>query len=145
MQVHQILRSKDAATVHTVPSSMTVSDAVRMLSEKRIGALIVSDDDGRTPAGIISERDIVREIGRRGPACLDDRVADMMTAKVITASPSDPADQVLAEMTDGRFRHMPVMEGDEMIGLISIGDAVQARLRELAMEKEALTGMIMGN
>ena len=144
MQVHQILRSKDASAVYTVPSTTPVSDAVAMLSERRIGALIVSDDDGATPAGILSERDIVREIGRRGPDCLGDRVADMMTDKVITASPADPADQVLAEMTDGRFRHMPVMESGRLVGVISIGDVVKARLSELAMENEALEGMIKG-
>ena len=144
MQVHHILRSKETSAVFTVPPSMPVSEAVKLLSEKRIGALIVSDDDGDTPAGILSERDIVREIGRRGSACLDDTVGDMMTSKVITAAPSDFSDQVLAEMTDGRFRHMPVLDGGKLVGVISIGDVVKARLSELAMEKEALEGMIKG-
>ena len=144
MQVHHILRSKETSAVFTVPPSMPVSEAVKLLSEKRIGALIVSDDDGDTPAGILSERDIVREIGRRGSACLDDTVGDMMTSKVITAAPSDFSDQVLAEMTDGRFRHMPVLDGGKLVGVISIGDVVKARLSELSMEKEALEGMIKG-
>ena len=144
MQVHHILRSKATDAVFTVPPSMAVSDAVKLLSEKRIGALIVSEDDGKTPAGILSERDIVREIGRRGAGCMDDKVGDMMTSKVITAAPSDFADQVLAEMTDGRFRHMPVLDGGKLVGVISIGDVVKARLAELAMENEALEGMIKG-
>ena len=144
MLVRQIIGSKGGQGVFTVPSSMSVSDAVKELSEKRIGALIVSDDGGETPAGILSERDIVREMGRRGTSCLSETVGDMMTKNLITATPLDPADQVLAEMTDGRFRHMPVMENGKMVGIVSIGDVVKARLSELSMEKDALEGMIKG-
>jgi len=95
--------------------------------------------------GILSERDIVRELGKRGTGCLAEPVAGMMTKTLITCAPSDNADAVLGMMTKGRFRHLPVMESGAMIGLISIGDVVKARLSELSMEKDALEGMIMGH
>jgi len=84
-------------------------------------------------------------MGKRGVACLNEPISAMMTAKLITCGPTDSADAVLEMMTNGRFRHLPVMEGGTMIGLISIGDVVKARLSELAMEKDALQGMIMGH
>jgi CBS domain-containing protein len=144
MQVHQILRSKPKASVITVMPGASVADAARLLAERRIGAVIVSHD-GQTPDGILSERDIVRDLGRRGVICLEDKVDNLMTRNLITCAPSDSADSVLEKMTAGRFRHMPVMDDGRMIGIISIGDVVAARISELAMEKEALAGMIMGN
>jgi CBS domain-containing protein len=143
MLVHQILKSKGGDGVFTVPASLSVGEAVEELSARRIGALIVSND-GTKPLGILSERDIVRELGRRGPGVLGETVADLMTHDLISCTGQDSADQVMAKMTDGRFRHMPVMDGEAMIGLISIGDVVKARLSELAMEKDALEGMIKG-
>lgn len=144
MQVHQILRSKPAGAVITVAPDTRVADAARLLAERRIGAVVVSAD-GRTPQGILSERDIVRDLGRRGSVCLDDRVEALMTRNIIGCAPGDSTDTVLAKMTAGRFRHMPVMDGGEMVGIISIGDVVAARISELAMEKDALEGMIKGN
>lgn len=144
MQVHQILRSKPKHDIITVKPGSSISDAARLLAERRIGALVVSDD-GKKPLGILSERDIVRDLGRRGSACLTDNVDALMTRNLIFCTPTDSADSVLEKMTAGRFRHMPVMEGEEMIGIISIGDVVAARISELAMEKNALEGMIMGN
>jgi CBS domain-containing protein len=143
MLVSQILKSKPGDGVITIGPDATVAEAVKMLSERRIGALIVSPD-GKHVAGILSERDVVRELGRRGTACLTDRVDEMMTARLVSCAGMDPTDAVLQKMTDGRFRHMPVMEGDVMIGLISIGDVVKARLEELSAEKDALEGMIKG-
>lgn len=144
MQVHQILRAKAQANVITVAPDMSVADAARLLAERRIGAVIVSKD-GKVPLGILSERDIVRDLGRRGTDCLADSVDVLMTRNLVTCAPGDSADQVLEQMTAGRFRHMPVMAAGEMVGIISIGDVVAARISELAMEKEALAGMIMGN
>ncbi len=144
MLVHQILRAKSDDGVFTVKPDTSVSQAAQELSSRRIGALIVSED-GKVPLGILSERDIVRELGARGPSCLTERVDEMMTRDLIGCAREDSADQVLAKMTAGRFRHMPVLEGEEMVGLISIGDVVKARLSELSMEKEALEGMIMGH
>lgn len=144
MRVIQIMRSKPDATVVTITPGAKVSEAARLLSEKRIGAVIVSPD-GRTLTGILSERDIVRELGRRGADCLDDTVEAIMTANPVGCTKDDESDQVFQKMTDGRFRHLPVLEDGRMIGLISIGDVVKCRLSELAMEKDALEGMIMGH
>ena len=144
MLVSQILKSKSDDAVVTVLPSMLVSDAARMLAEKRIGTLVISKD-GRTPDGILSERDIVREIGARGAGCLSDSVDKYMTSELVTCSRGDRADEILQKMTDGRFRHMPVIQDGQMVGLISLGDVVKARLTELAMEKDALEGMIMSH
>lgn len=143
MQVAQILKSKAEGAVVTIKPGSTVAAAAELLSAKRIGAVIVSPD-GRRVVGIVSERDVVRELGRRGPACLSDTVDTIMTARIIGCRRDEMANDVLQKMTDGRFRHMPVMEGDEMVGLISIGDVVKARLSELAMERDALEGMVKG-
>lgn len=143
MLVSQILKSKSDDGVITVPPGTTVGKAAETLSARRIGALVISPD-GRRVAGILSERDVVRELGRRGPACLTDTVDSIMTAKIVSCSRADRTDDVLQKMTDGRFRHMPVMEGDQMVGLISIGDVVKARLMELSADKDALEGMIKG-
>jgi len=144
MQVHLILKSKNNDSVFTIAPGSSVADAAKMLSSHRIGSLVVSAD-GRHVAGIVSERDIVRELGRRGAACMADKVDDIMTREIVSCTRDQRAHEVLQKMTDGHFRHMPVMEGDEMIGLVSIGDLVKARLSELAMEKDALQGMIMGH
>ena len=142
MLVRQILGMKGGTDVVTIAPDAAISDAARLLSEKKIGAVVVAS--GEAPDGILSERDIVRELGRRGEACLKDKVSDLMTSTLISCVPEDTTDSVLTKMTDGRFRHMPVMEGEKMVGLISIGDVVKARLSELSMEKNALEDMIKG-
>ena len=142
MLVRQILGIKGGTDVVTVERGATVADTARLLSEKRIGAVLVMDGD--VPAGILSERDIVRELGRRGEGCLSDKVDDMMTRNLISCAPNETADEVLTKMTEGRFRHMPVIENGKMAGFISIGDVVKARLSELSMEKDALESMIKG-
>ena len=137
MIVSQILKTKAMDGVLTLTSDASVSDAASIMSTKRIGTIVISDDGGETAAGILSERDIVRELGKRGPSCMSNEVGEMMTRKLVTCGPSDTSDAVLAKMTEGRFRHMPVTEDGKLIGLISIGDAVKARLAELAMERVA--------
>ena len=144
MKVHQILRAKPVGKVTTVMPGSSVADAARLLSERRYGAVIVSAD-GETVLGILSERDIVRDLGRRGATCLDDRVEELMTRNIFGCAPEDTADSVLERMTNGRFRHMPVLKDGKMVGIISIGDVVAARIAELAMERDALEGMIKGN
>lgn len=144
MLVSQILKSKADVGVISVTPTSSVTDAAKLLSQHRIGTVVVSSD-GETLEGILSERDIVRELGKRGTGCLSDPVSDLMTAKLTTCSPSNTALEVLEMMTAGRFRHLPVMVDGKMVGLISIGDAVKGRLAELAMEKESLEGMIMGH
>ncbi len=143
MLVSQILKSKGSEGVVTVQPGLSVAQAAEVLSQKKIGALVISKD-GKTLAGIVSERDIVREVGRRGSSCLSDNVESIMTARVVTCVRADQTDAVLQKMTDGRFRHIPVIEGGQLVGLISIGDVVKARLSELSMEKDALEGMIKG-
>jgi len=147
MLVQQILKVKGAGGgkegVITIAPDKTLTEAAQLLAEMRIGAVVVSAD-GATASGIVSERDIVRELGRRGTACLNEKVGELMTRDLVTCSPEETADQVLAIMTDRRFRHIPVVRDGRMIGVISIGDVVKARLEEMAMEQEALKGMIMG-
>ncbi|MFD1880944.1 CBS domain-containing protein [Paracoccus pacificus] len=148
MLVSQILVMKPAVSpdqLVTITPETTVGEATRVLAEKRIGAVVVSDAAGKL-TGILSERDIVRELGRHGPEVLDKPVGELMTKGVHTCHSADDALVVLDRMTQGRFRHLPVVDDSgQMIGIVSIGDAVSARLKELAAEKEALTGMIMGN
>jgi len=144
MLVSHILKSKADETVVTALPSITIAQAAQMLSERRIGTLIISRD-GRAPDGILSERDVVRRLGEAGPAALDEPVVDVMTSKLITCTRDVRADTVLQQMTEGRFRHMPVVEDGALVGLISLGDVVKARLAELAMHKDALEGMIRGN
>ncbi len=143
MLVSQILKTKSDDGVVTVPCGTTVGQAAEILSSRRIGAIIISPD-GKTLVGILSERDIVRELGRCGASCMNQAVDSIMTTAVVSCVRTDQTDNVLEKMTNGRFRHMPVMEGGQMIGLISIGDVVKARLMELSAEKEALEGMIKG-
>lgn len=144
MLVQQILNSKASTAVVTVKPGTMVRDAAKILADKRIGTVVISED-GDTADGILSERDIVRELATRGAACLSEKVDDYMTSKLVTCTRADSADSVLHRMTEGRFRHMPVVEDGKMIGLITLGDAVKARLSELSMEKNALEGMIMGH
>ncbi|ARC88451.1 CBS domain-containing protein [Rhodovulum sp. MB263] len=145
MQVHQILREKLVPGVATIPPETSVADAAAELSARRIGSLVVSgSDSGERIEGIVSERDIVRELGRCGPKCLTEPVTTIMTRRIQFCALEDGADVVLARMTEGRFRHMPVLEDGRMVAIISIGDVVKARLSELSMEKEALEGMIKG-
>lgn len=144
MIVSQILKSKPDMGVISVKPDASVSEAVAILSEKRIGTVVVSKD-GASLDGILSERDIVRELGKRGVALMGEPVSAIMTSKLVTCGSGDNADDIMAKMTEGRFRHIPVVDDGTMIGLISIGDAVKARLSELSMEKDALEGMIRGH
>ncbi|MGX9354405.1 CBS domain-containing protein [Roseobacteraceae bacterium S113] len=144
MLVQQILNSKSDATVVTVKPGALVSDAAKILAEKGIGTVMVSSD-GVAPEGILSERDIVRELARRGATCLSDKVSDYMTSNLKTAEGGDNVDDVLATMTAGHFRHMPVLEDGRLVGIVTLGDVVKAKLSEVAMEKDALEGMIMGH
>lgn len=145
MIVKQILAMKSGPDeIVTIRPDTTVAEAARLLSERRIGAVVVSSD-GRRAEGILSERDIVRELARGGDP-MARPVGELMTRKVATCVCADDALAVLERMTEGRFRHLPVVDADgRMVGVVSIGDAVSARLKELASEKEALTGMIMGS
>ncbi|WP_294613028.1 CBS domain-containing protein [Roseovarius sp.] len=144
MLVQQILKSKGDEGVITITPQTLVSEAAQILAERRIGGLVVSRD-GIKVDGILSERDIVRSLAVRGVVCMTESVSDMMTRNPVCCARQDTSDAVLARMTDGRFRHMPVVEDGKLVGIVTIGDVVKARLEELSMEKSALEGMIMGH
>jgi CBS domain-containing protein len=139
MTVRAILDSKGHNIIHVAPDDK-LSVAVKQLSERKIGAVLVMS--GQHLDGILSERDIVRVIGERGASALDEPVQAVMTRKVISCKPSDTVGSLMEMMTSGKFRHLPVIEGDKMVGLISIGDVVKWRLREFEREQEALRDYI---
>jgi CBS domain-containing protein len=141
MTVRNIIGAKPIQQIITVRPTDVVRTATEVLAKHRIGAVIVSGD-GAMVDGILSERDIVRALGTHGVGCMGQTVQELMTAEVIGCHPDDSATSVMEKMTDGRFRHMPVIDGGRMIGVISIGDVVKARLAEIENENSALTGMI---
>ena len=136
MFVDTILRKKGDAVV-TVPPGCLVADAAQILNENRIGAALVRSDAGEI-VGIISERDIVRGLATNHESCLQMTVQELMTRPVISCSPTDSVDKLMEMMTDRRIRHLPVMENDELLGIISIGDVVKIRISEIENESEAL-------
>ncbi|KUJ81735.1 CBS domain-containing protein [Ruegeria profundi] len=145
MLVQAILTSKATDGVVTVAPTATVSEAAKILAQKRIGTVVVSEDEGKTAIGILSERDIVRELAASGSGCLNQPVESYMTRELMTATQQESVQDIMTRMTEGRFRHMPIVEDGKLIGIVTIGDVVKAQLTELAMEKDALQGMIMGH
>lgn len=143
MNVEQILKSKGAHDVQTIGPDASVAEAAAALSEKKIGALVVASEPGEI-GGIVSERDVVRLVGRDGPSALKLRVSEIMTEEVEHCRPAESANSVLERMTAGRFRHMPVLEGGRMIGLVSIGDVVKARIEDIERENAAMAEMLRG-
>lgn len=141
MNVEKILSRKGSQNVETIGANVSVAEAAAALGQKKIGALVVTSAGGSVE-GIVSERDIVKLLGQTGAAALDAKIAEIMTADVVSCQPQETADSVLARMTEGRFRHMPVMEGGKMVGLLSIGDVVKARMDEIERENEAMQEML---
>lgn len=135
MNVEVILKSK-GSDVTTIASTATLGTAVELLHKHKIGAIVVVDAD--RVRGILSERDIIKALAAAGAEALDHSIAQVMTANVITCTRSDTVDQLMEAMTGGRFRHIPVIEGDALIGIISIGDVVKHRIAETEMEAEQL-------
>ncbi|HJZ20541.1 MAG TPA: CBS domain-containing protein [Bradyrhizobium sp.] len=135
MTVRAILDSK-GHQIQSVEPEATLSRAVKVLAERKIGAVLVMSK-GRIE-GILSERDIVRVLGERGAAVLDEPVSAVMTRKVISCRPTDTVGAIMEMMTTGKFRHLPVLENDRVVGLISIGDIVKWRVGEYEAEQEAL-------
>lgn len=144
MFVQHILNTKNNANLITVPLKTDLSGAISTLAARKIGVVIVSET-GKNALGILSERDIIRALSEAGMNALSAPVEQFMSRDVVTCSPQTSADDVLALMTENRFRHMPVLEEGALIGLISQGDVIFARLQEISMEKDALQGMIMGH
>ncbi len=140
MSVQHILAEKSGDVV-TISPDRTLADAARLLAERRIGAVIVSEAS-RPVAGILSERDIVRAVAARGASALDEPVSRSMTEKVITCSCSAAVNEVMEIMTTGKFRHVPVMDDGRLAGIISIGDVVKHRVAEIEAETAAMRDYI---
>ncbi len=141
--VSTILASK-GADVSTIGPDQTLEDALVLLAEHNIGALVVSEDGG-TVDGILSERDIVRRLHTHGRDCLGDPVRAAMTSEVSTCHGGDTSDQLMAKMTERRFRHLPVVDGDRLAGIVSIGDVVRFRILELETQAQSLREYVTGS
>lgn len=136
MSVETILKSK-GSNVFTIRPEHSVADAAALMSAKRVGVAIVCDAKGRLH-GVVSERDIVAGITQYGKGLLDMPVRNIMSSPVVTCGPSDSVKAVMEIMTKRRIRHLPVVDGDDILGIVSIGDAVNYRLNEAEMEKAVL-------
>lgn len=140
MTIARILQHK-GGTIMCVSPDQSLQEAAAILTEKRVGALVVLDSDGLLH-GILSERDIVRLCAQTGAAAMMAKVADAMTKEVLTAAPKDKVDSALARMTDRRIRHLPVLEGQKLVGVVSIGDLVKAKIDEARQEADAMRAYI---
>ena len=136
MQVRHLLREKGREVV-TITSDATISEAARLLARRRIGAVIVRSGDGSI-AGILSERDIVRAVADDSFAALGQTVGAHMTRAISTCCETDTVEELMEQMTRGRFRHVPVLEDDRLTGIVSIGDVVKSRIAETVREAESL-------
>jgi CBS domain-containing protein len=142
MNVATILKLKGGGVVTAKPDT-SLLEIAQTLGQNDIGCIVIEGDDGRI-AGIVSERDIVRVISQVGAKGLKEPVKSCMTEKVVTAREADTTDRLMAEMTTHRFRHMPVVERGRLIGLVSIGDVVKLRIREVDMEAADMRNYIKG-
>ena len=131
MTVAHIISEK-GSEVTTVPPQASLLEVAGVLANKRIGAVLVLENG--MIRGILSERDIVRALARHGSEALHKLAVDCMTARVVTTRPEDTVHDVMQKMTSGRFRHLPVMDGDRLAGIVSIGDVVKRRIEEVEQE-----------
>jgi len=127
--------------VFGVQIDATLQEAAQVLDDKKIGAVLVRGDDGQV-CGVLSERDVARQVARKGAAALERPVTDCMSRKVITAHPNDTLDELLNTMTDRRIRHLPVVENDTLKGMLSIGDVVKHKIQQAESETEAMHNYI---
>jgi CBS domain-containing protein len=141
MFVSDILSQK-GGSVFTVTPGTSVAQVSQQLSVRRIGSVLVLDEEGGV-AGIVSERDLVRALASHGATALELEARQVMTRDVVTCDPDESIDQVMETMTRGRFRHLPVVRHGELLGLVSIGDIVKARIEEATHETEALKAYIV--
>lgn len=140
MTVAAILALKGRDVV-TTSADRTIAEVVRLLAEKKIGALVVVENGDRI-IGIVSERDIVKSTAAKGAAILDEMVGAIMTRNVVTCSERETINDVMGRMTRGRFRHLPVVAGGRLTGIVSIGDVVKARLEEVQREADEMRSYI---
>lgn len=142
MDVRSVLRKK-GSEVFTIEPDRTVTEALEMLDLHNLGALVVSSD-GTSVEAIVSERDIVRQLARTGTQSLEEPISSIATTIVQTCTPQDSIDEIMATMTSGRFRHIPVVTDGRLAGLISIGDVVEHRVAELELAKSQLESYVQG-
>lgn len=140
MTIAHILKHK-GTTIMGVSPDHNLQEAAAILTDRRVGALVVLDTDGHLE-GILSERDIVRLCAQVGAAAMQSKVADAMTKDVLTAAPKDKVDSALARMTDRRIRHLSVLDGEKLVGVVSIGDLVKAKIDEALQEADAMRAYI---
>ncbi len=141
MNVKDILKAK-GRSIHCVRAGETVSALCHKLRMDRVGALIVSDD-GRQLQGIVSERDVVACIAARGAEAAATLVSDIMSTRVVTCDEDDKISKIARQMSEHRFRHMPVLKDGMLTGIVSIGDIVKNRLEEMELEADVLRDMAM--
>lgn len=139
--VRQLLDAKSPA-IHAIAPDAPVLDAIRLMAEARIGAVLVMD--GPQLVGILSERDYARKVVLQGRSSADTPVRDIMTSRVLTASSADTSDRCMQVMTEHRIRHLPVLDGDDVVGVISIGDLVKAVIEDQRAELDSLQRYIVG-
>ncbi len=143
MLISSIVRTK-GADVFTISAGLTLDAAAKELYRRRVGALVVMTDSGEI-GGVFSERDLVREVAKLGPSALQERVADAMSRTVVTVDPNETIDEALSRMTDRRIRHLPVVAGGKLLGVVSIGDLVKAKIAETEAEADAMKTYITAN
>jgi CBS domain-containing protein len=136
MQISAVLKSKGSSVAMIGPDA-TVAAAVTELARHNVGALVVSSD-GRTVEGIVSERDVTRALDSFGGALLDKPIGLIMSSEVRTASPDEDIEALAVMMTEYRIRHVPVLEDGALVGIVSIGDVVKSRIKELEQDRDAL-------
>ena len=141
MTVSIILASKGREVVSVEPNA-ALSSAIALLAEKRIGAVVVLGVDRRI-VGILSERDIVRALAERGAGALDEPVSRVMTRKVSTCSANEAVPSIMERMTEGKFRHLPVLDQGRLVGIVSIGDVVKHRVQAMELESAAMRDYIL--
>ena len=142
MHVAAVIKRKGSGVVSITPDH-TIADATKLLTENRIGAILVMDG-GEGIRGIISERDIIRALAKHGADALSHTVGSLMTREVQQCSPNDTIAEVMTTMTTRRFRHLTVVDGGKLLGMISIGDVVKQRLDDTELEVETLRGYVTG-
>ena len=140
MRIADVLRNKGSA-VATVESRASVAQLVAALAEHNVGAMVVLGPEGI--AGIVSERDVVRKLHDRGGELLAAPVSEIMTSEVFTCTPKDSVDSLTVLMTERRIRHVPVVDGGELVGIVSIGDVVKSRISQLQEDHDQLTAYIV--
>lgn len=141
MHIAAVLKRKGAQVISLLPED-SVAEAARRLTQHKIGAVLVMAEGATHPVGILSERDIVRALSATGASTLNSEVQELMTRDLVTGSPDDTVSQVMTLMTTHRIRHLPILENEKLVGLISIGDVVKARIDEAELEVESLRGFV---